>query len=68
MEYSQRLSILQNLQEEIHQKLTQKTSDNEDQQKLEEYHQILKQIEAEIHRIDKMRSYNPGSIPKKRKR
>lgn len=60
MEYLQRISVLQTLQAEIRLQLAKEISEKADPQKIDEYHQILKQIEAEIDRIRKMRTYKPG--------
>ncbi len=64
MDYIQQLSVLQTLQTEINLQLTKEIADKADQQKVDEHQHLLKQIEKEISRIEKMRSYKPAKEKK----
>jgi hypothetical protein len=57
MEYLQRLNVLQGLYAEISLQLTKELAGQADQQKIDEYHHLLRQIDVEVDRIQKMKSY-----------
>lgn len=61
MEYPQRLTVLQTLYAEISLQLTKEIEDKADKEKIDEYHRLLKQIDSEVARIQKMRSYKPDA-------
>lgn len=64
MEYPQRLSVLQTLYAEISMQLSKEIADKGDQEKIDEYHRLLKQIDSEVGRIQKMRSYKTDASKK----
>jgi hypothetical protein len=64
MDYIQRLTVLQTLHAEINLQLSKEIAEHADEKKINEHHHLLKQIDVEIDRIEKMRSYKPAQEKK----